>query len=132
MIHLLDSNTCIRYLNGQSESIRRNLEARRPEEIVLCSVVKAELIYGAVKSARMERNLEKLRRFAEPFSSLPFDDGAAEVYGRIRTRLERSGRPIGPNDFLIAAIAIAHGATLVTHNTGEFSRIEDLRYEDWE
>jgi tRNA(fMet)-specific endonuclease VapC len=132
MIHLLDSNTCIRYLNGQSESIRRNLEAKRPEEIVLCSVVKAELVYGAVKSARLERNLEKLRRFAEPFSSLPFDDAAADVYGRIRTNLERSGRPIGPNDLLIAAIAIAHDATLVTHNTGEFSRIEDLRYEDWE
>lgn len=132
MIHLLDSNTCIRYLNGQSESIRRNLEARRPEEIVLCSVVKAELIYGAVKSARRESNLDKLRRFSEPFSSLPFDDAAAEVYGRIRTHLERSGKPIGPNDLLIAAIAIAHGATLVTHNTGEFSRVEDLRYEDWE
>jgi len=132
MIHLLDSNTCIRYLNGQSASIRRNLEARQPEEIVLCSVVKAELIYGAVKSARLESNLEKLRRFAEPFASLPFDDGAAEVYGRIRTRLERSGRPIGPNDLLIAAITISHGATLVTHNTGEFSRVENLRYEDWE
>jgi len=132
MIHLLDSNTCIRYLNGQSESIRRNLEARQPEEIVLCSVVKAELIYGAAKSARLQSNLEKLRRFAEPFSSLPFDDGAAEVYGRIRALLERSGKPIGPNDLLIAAIAIAHDATLVTHNTGEFSRIEDLRYEDWE
>lgn len=132
MIHLLDSNTCIRYLNGQSESIRRNLEARRPEEIVLCSVVKAELTYGAVKSARPESNLDKLRRFSEPFTSLPFDDAAAEVYGRIRTHLERSGKPIGPNDLLIAAIAIAHGATLITHNTGEFSRVEDLRYEDWE
>lgn len=132
MIHLLDSNTCIRYLNGQSESIRRNLEARRPEEIVLCSVVKAELIYGAVKSARPESNLEKLRRFTEPFSSLPFDDGAAEVYGRIRTSLERKGTPIGPNDLLIAAIAIAHGAILVTHNTDEFRRLEDLRLEDWE
>ena len=132
MIHLLDSNTCIRYLNGQSESIRRNLEARRPEEIVLCSVVKAELIYGAVKSARPESNLEKLRRFTEPFSSLPFDDGAAEVYGRIRTSLERKGTPIGPNDLLIAAIAIAHGAILVTHNTDEFRRLEDLHLEDWE
>jgi tRNA(fMet)-specific endonuclease VapC len=73
-----------------------------------------------------------LRRFSEPFSSLPFDDDAAEVYGRIRTQLEKSGKPIGPNDLLIAAIAIAHDATLVTHNTGEFSRVEDLRYEDWE
>ena len=132
MIYLLDSNACIQYLNGQSEGIRRNIETRRPEEIVLCSVVKAELIYGAVKSARPERNLDKLRRFAELFSSLPFDDDAAEVYGRIRTVLERSGTQIGPNDTLIASIAIAHGATLVTHNTREFSRVEDLQLKDWQ
>lgn len=132
MIYLLDSNSCIRYLNGRSDSIRRNIEARRPEDIVLCSVVKAELFYGAVKSARIEKNLERLRRFVEPFASLPFDDSAAEVYGRIRTLLERRGKSIGPNDTLIASIAIAHGATLVTHNVREFSRVEDLLYEDWE
>ena len=132
MIYLLDSNTCIRYLNGRSESIRRHFEAMRPEEIALCSVVKAELFFGAVKSANPERNLLRVHRFAERLVSFPFDDPAALVYGEIRSRLEKSGTPIGPNDLLIAAIALAQGATLVTHNTREFARVPELPLVDWE
>jgi tRNA(fMet)-specific endonuclease VapC len=132
MSFLLDSNACIRYLNGRSSRIRQHLEAVQPREVVLCSVVKAELFYGAMKSARVAENLARIEAFAGRFGSLPFDDAAAAVYGDIRARLERQGRTIGPNDLLIAAIALAHAATLVTHNTGEFSRIEELRLEDWE
>lgn len=132
MTYLLDANTCIRYLNGTSESIRSRIEALNPGEIVLCSVVKAELVYGAMKSGNPDKNLAKLRKFADRFSSLPFGDDAVEAYGRIRVRLERRGKPIGPNDLLIAATALAHGTTLVTHNVDEFSRIEELHFEDWE
>jgi tRNA(fMet)-specific endonuclease VapC len=132
MTYLLDSNTCIRYLNGQSESVRQHLEAVHPEEIALCSIVKAELFYGAAKSANPEKNLSRVNRFAERFVSLPFDDPSALIYGRIRSRLEKSGTPIGPNDLLIAAIALAHNATLVTHNTREFARVADLTLKDWE
>jgi tRNA(fMet)-specific endonuclease VapC len=63
---------------------------------------------------------------------LPFEDRASEVYAEIRLRLERAGKPIGPNDLLIAATAIANRLVLVTHNTGEFGRIEGLTVEDWE
>ena len=63
---------------------------------------------------------------------MPFDDTAAEIYGRIRTRLEQAGAPIGPNDLMIAAIAVANDVVLVTHNTREFSRVEELKFEDWE
>jgi len=132
MSYLLDTNTCIQYLNGRSERIRRQMASRGPEEIVLCSVVNAELFYGALKSVQVERNLERVRRFVRQFASLPFDDPAAEMYGQIRSRLEQAGTPIGPNDLLIAAIAMVQGATLVTHNTGEFERIEELALEDWE
>jgi tRNA(fMet)-specific endonuclease VapC len=132
MTYLLDTNVCIRYLNGQSEAIRRRLESTPPHEIVLCSVVKAELFYGVDKSKHVNRNLTRLRRFLAPFASLPFDDTAAEIYGRIRAQLETTGTLIGPNDLLIAAISIANGATLVTHNTQEFGRIEGLELEDWE
>jgi tRNA(fMet)-specific endonuclease VapC len=132
MTYLLDTNTCIRYLNGRSKSIRQQLEATQPQDIVLCSVVKAELFYGAVKSAKPEENLVRQHRFASRFVSLPFDDNAAEVYGQIRARLEKLGTPIGPNDLLIAAIAIANDVTLVTHNMGEFGRVESLKLEDWE
>jgi tRNA(fMet)-specific endonuclease VapC len=132
MTYLLDTNICIRYLNGRSESIRQHLESKQPEEIVLCAVVKAELFYGAMKSAKPTDNLAKQQRFVSRFISFPFDDRAAEVYSRIRTQLERAGTPIGPNDLLIAAIAVANNITLVTHNTSEFSRIEGLEIEDWE
>jgi tRNA(fMet)-specific endonuclease VapC len=66
------------------------------------------------------------------FPSLPFDDEAAEHYGRIRAELTTEGTPIGGNDFLIAAIALANGLTLVTHNTREFARVTGLTIEDWE
>ena len=64
--------------------------------------------------------------------SLPFDDSCSEPYGRIRQELERLGTPIGAYDLMIAATAIAHDLTLVTHNIDEFARVVGLRYEDWE
>jgi tRNA(fMet)-specific endonuclease VapC len=132
MRFLLDTNVCIRYLNGRSEAIKRELLVRRREDVVMCSVVKAELCYGAFKSRNPVINLERQRSFVEGFISLPLDDNAAEIYGRIRADLERIGRPIGPNDLLIAAIAIANDATLVTHNIREFGRINGLTIQDWE
>ena len=57
---------------------------------------------------------------------------AAQAYGPIRAALEKAGTPIGANDLLIAATAVAHGLTLVTHNTREFSRVVGLAIEDWE
>jgi hypothetical protein len=59
-------------------------------------------------------------------------DAAAEEYGKARAHLAALGTPIGPNDLLIAAIALAHGLTVVTHNTAEFSRVRGLSIEDWE
>ena len=132
MKYLLDTNACIRYLNGRSESLRRQLSAKNPDDIVLCSVVKAELSYGARKSQHPQRSLKKQQQFVNYFVSLPFDDKAAEVYGQIRAELERAGTPIGPNDLMIAAIAFANDVTLVTHNTREFRRIKGLKIEDWE
>ena len=132
MIYLLDTNTCIRFLNGESQEVRRQMEAHASRDIALCSVVRAELVYGALKSARPEQNLSRLRPFFSRFVSLPFDDAAAEVYGEIRVRLEGAGTPIGPNDLCIAAIARASDLTLVTHNTAEFRRVEGLRLDDWE
>jgi tRNA(fMet)-specific endonuclease VapC len=68
------------------------------------------LYYGAYKSARRDENLALLARFFGQFNSLPFDDTAAEVYGRIRAELTRRGTPIGPNDLMIAAIALVEDA----------------------
>jgi tRNA(fMet)-specific endonuclease VapC len=131
-MYLLDTNACIRVLNGSCAALTARLRAHAPTEICLCAVVKAELVYGARRSARVADNLRLLERFFGPFASLPFDDACAEQYGQIRNELESDGTPIGPNDLLISAVARAHGLTLVTHNVGEFSRVIGLRLEDWE
>ena len=132
MIYLLDTNTCIRFMNGRSTALRQKMESHRANELALCAIVKAELFYGAFKSQRVQENLVKVQTFAAAFISLPFDDRAAAEYAEIRSQLEKRGQPIGPNDLLIAAIARAQNAVLVTHNRREFERVDALQIEDWE
>jgi tRNA(fMet)-specific endonuclease VapC len=129
---LLDSNICIRFLNGRSVSIERRLIAAKPPDIKLCSVVKAELLYGASRSNNALAARRKLELFFAPYESFPFDDRAAVEYGRLRGALAMAGTPIGANDLMIAAIGLSRQLTLVTHNTREFSRIAGLLIEDWE
>jgi len=131
-LFLLDTNTCIHFLNGSSERIAQRMKSCSPSDIALCSVVKAELLYGARHSKHVEENLQLLDRFFLPSTSLPFDDRCAEEYGIIRAQLAAQGTPIGPNDLMISAIARANDSTLVTHNTREFSRVAGLRLTDWE
>jgi tRNA(fMet)-specific endonuclease VapC len=133
MTWLLDTNVCIEYLRSdRGLSIAGRLATKAPEEIVLCSVVRAELFFGAFRSCDAAANLSMVREFVSRFLSLPFDDAAAEIYGQIRAALSAGGTPIGPNDLLIASIALSRNLTLVTHNVAEFSRVPDLNIEDWE
>lgn len=128
---LLDTNVCIAFLHGSDRSVRDRLLALGSDDLALCSVVKAELLYGARNSTRVDENLTRLEAFFAPFRSLPFDDAAAERYGEIRTQLRRLGTPIGGNDMMIAAIARSAGATVVTRNQDEFRRVAGLRVESW-
>jgi tRNA(fMet)-specific endonuclease VapC len=105
MTYLLDTNACIQFLNPGTTAVPGHLAAISREEVAICQIVKAELYYGAYKSARREANLALLTKFFKQFVSLPFDDAAAEAYGRLRAELARRGTPIGPNDLMIAAIA---------------------------
>ena len=130
--YLVDTNACIRFLNGRSESLRRQMLRQNPSDIFLCSVVKAELLVGAAKSEHPDKRLAKLTPFFQRFVSLPFDDRAAETYADIRADLEKRGLPIGPNDLMIASIAVTNGLVLVTHNVREFGRVNGLIIEDWE
>jgi tRNA(fMet)-specific endonuclease VapC len=129
---LLDTNACIRYLNGRAPKLKQRIDSASPNDLLVCSVVKAELYCGAAKSYDPVRSLAKQKTFLSQFSSLVFDDFAAEAYGTIRGDLETKGQPIGPNDLLIAAIAFANRVTLVTGNTREFGRVPGLQIEDWE
>jgi tRNA(fMet)-specific endonuclease VapC len=131
VIALLDTNTCIHLLNQTHPQIRRQFESRSPSDIALCSVVKAELLFGAQRSARVDTNLQRLKLFFAPLACFPFDDRCAEHYAMIRADLAAQGQPIGPNDLMIAATARANDAVLVTNNTAEFSRVAGLRLEDW-
>lgn len=132
MIYLLDTNVCARYLNGKSLAIRQRLRSTNLADIAVCSVVKGELFYGAMKSNNFEKTLDRQQEFLKLFVSLPFDDDASFIYGRIRAELSAKGIIIGANDLQIAAIAMVNNLILVTHNIREFSRVNGLRFEDWE
>lgn len=132
MKYLLDTNACISYLNNSASPVCSKMQKLKPSEILLCSVVEAELYYGVMKSAAHSKNLARLKPFLSQFESLPFDSKAAHEFGRIRADLAKAGTPIGPFDLQIAAIALANKLTVVTHNTREFSRVTGLRLEDWE
>ena len=129
--YLLDTNICIYFLNRRHENLTRRFKAVSPEQIAVCSLVKAELFYGAMKSGNPLKNMNVLCEFLSRFHSFPFDDSAAEAYGRIRSGLEKAGTLIGPNDLCIAAVAVANDLPLVTHNKREFGRVEGLKFEDW-
>ena len=132
MTHLLDTNSCVEHLRrGAASPVTAKLATVPVGSVVLCSVVVAELHYGAHRSARIAETLGQVQAFCSRFQSLPFDDPAAEVYGRIRAHLTANGSNIGPNDLFITAIALANDLTLVTNNTGEFVRVPGLKLEDW-
>ncbi|BAT56678.1 PIN domain protein (plasmid) [Nostoc sp. NIES-3756] len=132
MRYLLDTNACIVYLNRPMSGVRQRLESLSPADIAVCSVVKAELFYGSMRSNNPTRTLALQEVFLNNFVSLPFDDRAARMFGTIRADLASLGSPIGPYDLQIAAIAVVNNLTLVTHNTREFSRVSGLVIEDWE
>ncbi|MEP7352315.1 MAG: type II toxin-antitoxin system VapC family toxin [Acidobacteriota bacterium] len=129
--YLLDTNIWIALAKGERGPIVR-LQSLSPEQVYSCSVVRAELMFGAQKSQFVERTVRGFERLLAPFVSLPFDDDAATVYGVIRADLERVGTPIGANDLLIAGIARAVDCILVTRNLREFDRVAGLRVELWE
>jgi tRNA(fMet)-specific endonuclease VapC len=104
------------------------------DEVLLCSVVLAELWYGAERSDpnRRANNYALVNQLEARYQSLPFDNAAARDYAAIRAPLSHIGQPIGPNDIMIASIARSQGVTLVTHNTAEFSRVPGMLIEDWQ
>lgn len=130
-MRILDTSVCVGWLTAQDLGVKRQLASLRPDEVSLCSVVKAELLYGARASAKVRENLEKLATLFALFPSLPFDDAASEQYGAMRAQLRRAVTPIGGNDMLIASIALAADATLVTRNEQEFRLVPGLRVEVW-
>lgn len=132
MKYLLDTNVCIRYLNGRSPTVFERLDSLPETDIALCSIVKFELRYGTLQNKASQKAVALREKFLSRFVSLPFDDKAEIHAAQIRLALTQAGTPIGPYDLLIAAIALANDLILVTHNLREFQRIAQLKLEDWE
>jgi len=130
-MYMLDTNICIYLIKNNPPQVRPHFERLQPGEILLSSIVLAELMYGISKSQYKNRNLAALELFLMPLEIVQFDMAAAEKYGDIRAILEQSGRTIGGNDLLIAAHAISLDATLITNNEKEFARVSGLRLENW-
>jgi tRNA(fMet)-specific endonuclease VapC len=129
-MYALDTNTVIYFFKGMG-NVATHLFSLPPHEIALPSVVLYELQVGIAKSTSPEKRSRQLDELLTVVRVLPFTENETAITAQIRAILEKAGTPIGQLDMMIAGIALANQATLVTHNTKEFSRIENLRLEDW-
>ena len=129
----LDTNVVIAVLKQEpARLLERFTRELLQGALALSSIVLFELHYGIANSARRKENTDRLVVFLQaPIEVVPFEPEDAEEAGKLRAELQRAGRPIGPYDLLIAAQARRRGATLVTANTGEFSRVPGLITDDW-
>ncbi|MCF6808260.1 type II toxin-antitoxin system VapC family toxin [Thiotrichales bacterium 19S9-12] len=128
---MLDTNICIYIINEKPPKVLEKFKTYEFNEIGISSVVYSELVYGAYKSLKVDKNLAALATFISPLKIVDFDRDAANEYGVIRALLEKSGKPIGANDLLIAAHAKSLGVPLITNNIREFTRVNDLSVVDW-
>lgn len=129
--YILDTDICIYIRSRKPPELRSRLARLEPGEAVLSVITYGELRFGVEKSRNHELALRQLVDLAAAIPVLSLPEDAAETYGRIRAALERRGQVIGNNDLWIAAHAIAAELVLVTNNEREFSRIADLRLENW-
>ncbi|MEY2340560.1 type II toxin-antitoxin system VapC family toxin [Acidithiobacillus sp. IBUN Pt1247-S3] len=129
-MRLLDTNICIYVINVRPPHVLARFREHTPGTLAISTITACELAFGVSKSASA-RNQRALEMFLTPLEVLPFDVSVMWHYARLRTELERLGRPIGALDTMIAAHALALDATLVTNNTQEFSRVPNLQIENW-
>ena len=130
-MYLLDTNICIYIIKKRPINVLKVLESKFRENIFISSITIAELEYGIAKSKFPEKNRISLIEFLSIFQILTFDDSDAVAFGAIKSRLENQGNIIGPMDLLIAAQAISKNLILVTNNTKEFKRIEEINIGNW-
>jgi tRNA(fMet)-specific endonuclease VapC len=131
MKYLLDTNICVTLIRQKPKALIKQLTSHKPGDVAVSTITIAELVYGAQKSNQVEQNMAALDQFLLPLEIADFDQNAVIVYGYIRKQLENKGTPIGSMDMLIAAHALSLDITLVTNNTREFKRIQNLKLEDW-
>ena len=130
-MYYIDSNTYIYFDKNASQKLTSKLLSVDSSNIKIPSMVAAELRLGVEKSAKRDFNSERLERFMSLYEIVPFGDEATKCYAQIRAALEKSGNIIGHNDLIIAATVLCNNGTLITRNIKEFSRVTDLKLENW-
>jgi len=131
MQYLLDTNVCIYIIKEKPSRVIQRLQEVEISDVGISTITLSELSYGVEKSQRRAQNRIALAAFVTPLEIVPYDDQAAQAYGKIRSFLETQGQPLGPLDMLIAAHALSLNCTLVTNNVKEFSRVPELPIENW-
>ena len=130
MKYLLDANAISHIVRFPTGKVAERLTEVGSEMVFTSIIVSAEVMYGVRKKGSDDLT-KKVVAVLSKLTTAPFIQPADETYGEVRSQLEKSGTPIGPNDLFIAAHAIALDATLVTDNVREFSRVPGMKIENW-
>ena len=129
---LLDTNVISDFVRGDPR-VQSRLRACPPADIAVSSVTVMEFAYGLTRNAPRARKIAPLiDTLLASLKVLPYSEADARETGRIRAELESSGSPIGLCDAMLAGVARTRGLVMITHNLAEFSRVSDLRTEDWQ
>jgi tRNA(fMet)-specific endonuclease VapC len=127
---LLDTNICIYIINQRPPTVLERFKKFSAGEIGVSSIVAAELAFGVEKTNSI-KNKQALNLFLAPMTIIPFNESCIWPYATLRAHLEKQGLPIGSLDTMIAAQALALDLPLVTNNLKEFSRVPNLKLENW-
>jgi len=130
-MYLLDTNICIFAINKRPEKVIETIKEKSKSGIYISALTVAELEYGVENSLHIADNRIALLKFLSIFNILDFNDMDAAPYGKLKTKLKKTGKIIGPIDMLLAAQAISKDLIFVTNNVDEFKRIDELKIEDW-
>ena len=131
MKYMLDTNICIYIIKKKPLQVIKKFQTIKISGIGISSITLSELEYGVEKSQKKEQNRLALFQFLTPLEIKVYDEAAAYAYGKIRSKLEKIGKPIGSLDFLIAAHALSLKSILITNNDKEFKRVPGLKIENW-
>lgn len=129
--YMIDTNICINIIKRKPPDVIERLRQSQISQVGISSITLSELEYGVAKSSKPEQNQFALAQFLAPMEILSYGDEAAQQYGRLRAFLEKQGTPIGSLDMPIAAHVLSIDCILVTNNEKEFSRVPNLKIDNW-
>ncbi|MTJ54900.1 type II toxin-antitoxin system VapC family toxin [Anabaena sp. UHCC 0253] len=130
MIYLLDTDTCIYWIKNIN-SVRDKIQQIGWEQICICNITGAELYFGAYNSQKVAENLTRAEKFIQDIEVINLDNNAVKKFGELKAELRKTGQPVADFDLLIASVAITRNYILVTNNTRHYSRISELKLENW-